>query len=111
MFINKLKMSIAESRMLEDTLAKVASFDAKMDALIEYRGLTVKELDEGTFEVVKKTAEDMPSGDYINPIPYLDGMTVEQGKFYTDGEDIWEAYNSGVPSGFADKAFFDIIGA
>ena len=51
-----------------------------------------------------------PSGEYTNPIPYEQGMTVTVGLFYTDGEDIWEAIQTGTPSGFDDKAYFDIIG-
>lgn len=50
------------------------------------------------------------SGDYIDPIPYVEGMTVMQGNFYTDGEDIWEAIKNGTPVDFADREYFDIIG-
>lgn len=49
------------------------------------------------------------SGTYIDPVVYAQGMTVEAGKWYTDGADIWEALKSGSPSGFDDQEYFDII--
>lgn len=50
------------------------------------------------------------SGDYLNPIPYVPGMTVVVGKWYTDGEDIWECLANGIPVDFSDRNYFDIIG-
>ena len=50
-----------------------------------------------------------PEGDYLHPIPYVQGMAVEAGKWYTDGEDIWEALKAGTPAGFDDREYFDII--
>ena len=50
-----------------------------------------------------------PEGDYTSPILYEPDMSVEEGKFYTDGDDIWEAKKSGIPSGFDDTEYFDII--
>lgn len=50
------------------------------------------------------------SGDYIDPIPYVEGMTVMTGNFYTDGSDIWEALKNGTPVDFTDRDYFDIIG-
>lgn len=52
---------------------------------------------------------DQPDGSYLKPYPFEDGMTVEAGKWYTDGDDIWEALKSGIPAGFTDPEFFDII--
>lgn len=49
------------------------------------------------------------SGSYIDPVAYVQGMTVEAGKWYTDGADIWEAVKSGSPSGFDDTEYFDIV--
>lgn len=66
-----------------------------------------------TFEKLPdEPTEDQPSAsgdDYLDPITYVEGMEVVLGKWYTDGEDTWEAIASGVPTSFADTAFFDII--
>ena len=51
----------------------------------------------------------VPEGDYLNPIQYQEGMEVTKGLWYTDGASIWEAVKNGVPSGFDDKNYFDII--
>lgn len=48
-------------------------------------------------------------GSYTNPIQYAAGMTVNAGKWYTDGENVWEALKDGVPRGFDDPVYFDII--
>ena len=51
----------------------------------------------------------MPQGEYTNPIPYAKGMECQLGLFYTDGENIWECINAGIPDDFDDKRYFDII--
>lgn len=48
-------------------------------------------------------------GTYINPIQYVVGADVIEGKWYTDGDNIWEAIKSGIPSSFEDTEYFDII--
>lgn len=72
----------------------------------EYVGL--KEQYDGVGKVVEGT---QPAGDYLNPIPYTNGMTVEVGKFYyTDDKDLpHEAMRNGVPAGFNDKEYFDFV--
>ena len=60
-------------------------------------------------EYVKNDSFVEPLGDYLNPIPFEDGMAVEAGKWYTDGLDIWEAKADGIPFSFADMNYFDII--
>lgn len=47
--------------------------------------------------------------DYTKPIRWVEGMAVVTGLWYTDGDDVWECLADGVPSGFDDRAFFDII--
>lgn len=49
------------------------------------------------------------AGTFIDPIDYVDGMTVNVGLWYTDGTDIWECIAEGIPSGFDDTGYFDII--
>lgn len=49
------------------------------------------------------------TGTYIDPIKYITGLTVKEGYFYTDGDNIWEAIKDGVPQSFEDKDYFDII--
>ena len=71
-----------------------------------------KGIDEGEVTEEDINAEVEPTGDYIDPIPYVDGMEVETGKFYYADNDMeyrWEAIKDGVPSGFDDKEYFDII--
>lgn len=70
---------------------------------------SLKKISDSVLEVIKKDDSEMPAGDYLNPIQYEAGMKVEKDKFYTDGENIWEAIKSGKPSGFDDKSYFDII--
>lgn len=72
----------------------------------EYVGLKRKY--DGVGKVVEGT---QPAGDYLNPIPYTNGMAVEVGKFYyTDDKDLpHEAIMSGVPAGFNDKEYFDCV--
>lgn len=49
------------------------------------------------------------SGTYLNPITYVPGRTVQTGLWYTDGSDIWEAIDTGIPADFSDTTYFDII--
>lgn len=72
----------------------------------EYVGL--KEQYDGVGKVVEGT---QPAGDYLNPIPYINGMAVEVGKFYyTDDKDLpHEAMRDGVPADFNDKEYFDFV--
>lgn len=53
--------------------------------------------------------EDVTLGTYLNPIHYVSGMEVKITKWYTDGEDIWECIQSGIPTGFDDTNYFEII--
>lgn len=60
-------------------------------------------------EYVKNAEFVEPDGDYTRPFPYAQGMFVQRGYFYTDGVDIWEALEDGVPESFSDEYYFDII--
>lgn len=76
-------------------------------------GYHVERIDERTFalvtdEEVSEVSEN-DGTDYLRPITYSEGMTVEAGLWYTDGNDIWEAIASGTPESFADANYFDII--
>lgn len=51
---------------------------------------------------------DAPDGTFIKPYAFAPGMTVELGKFYTDGEDIWECVQAGVADAFT-APWFDVI--
>lgn len=76
-------------------------YDAVVEFLCEQARQTEAE------EVVK---EDMPSGDYLNPIPYTEGLEVTAGLFYyTEDRDLpAEALKSGVASGW-NTEWFDIV--
>lgn len=87
----------------------LAELTKTVNALMEYQGLQVRDLGGGVLEVVKKEAADMPSGDYLNPIPFVAPMTVTVGLFYTDGEDIWECIEGGMATSFT-APWFEVIG-
>lgn len=65
----------------------------------------------GWEEVVDPDYNPTGSGTYVDPYVYEDGMTVEIGMWYTDGDNIWEAIKTGIPTGFDDSEYFDIITA
>lgn len=70
----------------------------------------IKKIDDKTFEIVKDEEVTINDGkDYIRPITFVKGMTVSKGLWYTDGDNVWEAIKNGVPAGFDDTKYFDII--
>lgn len=85
---------------------RIRVLEQQLEALTYF----VSDVAAGVQEIIKKDDSEMPVGDYVNPIPYAEGMTVETGKFYTNGDDIWEAVQSGTPNSFEDRDYFDIIG-
>lgn len=100
-----LGLSEADFRPGGTDRAKMAALEKKIDAL----QLELHRISEHVLEVIKQPDSAFPAGDYLNPIAYAPGMAVEQGLFYTDGSDIWEARCSGVPADFADRDYFDVI--
>ena len=98
---------------LEAVKAERDAISAELEQLgqaVEKAGYTVTKIDDGVYEVVKDELDKQPMGDYLNPIPYVDGIEVETGKWYI-GEDgnIWDAIKDGVPTGFDDEEYFNII--
>lgn len=81
-----------------------------MEQTISNLTYTIRHLSDNVQEIVKKEDSEMPTGDYLNPIPYVSGMAVEAGKWYTEDGYIWEAIKSGVPTGFFDREYFDVVG-
>lgn len=96
--------------------AEIAKIDAQLEAIRatreaeEARWNNLDALRARVDELGKLQADAQPAGDYLNPITYIEGAAVEQGKFYTDGSDIWEAIKNGTPTSFADREYFDIVG-
>lgn len=92
----------------KDTLS---SIEAKLDMLIKYQELMLKQIDEHQYEVVKEAPS---SGDYTNPI-HLDsnGLNTVVGKwYYTSDKDlpheaIVEAFVTN--EDFDNKSFFDFV--
>lgn len=82
----------------------VADLEAKLDALMTYQGLTVRDLGGGVYEVVKA---DMPTGDYTNPIKWVQGMAVTAGLFYwfDDYDYRLEATADGIPTAWGEPPF------
>lgn len=92
--------------------ADEASLNARIRELeekISQLTFSLKQISNNATEIEKKDDNDMPAGDYLNPIHYSSGMFVKVGLFYTDGEDIWEALADGTPLDFTDTRYFDII--
>ncbi len=86
----------------------VAELGAKIDALLTYQGLTVREIGNGAYEVIK---QQPASGDYLNPILYTAGDAVTTGMWYytTDKSLPHEAIKTGVPGSFRDRTYFDFV--
>ena len=69
---------------------------------------------QGTSIVWEFVADDpsatpTATGTYLDPIAYTAGDAVTLGLWYTDGNDIWEAIQTGIPVDFTDVNYFDII--
>lgn len=69
----------------------------------------LKKVSDNVLEVVKKDNSEFEGGDYLNPLPYIYGIVVKAGLFYTDGDNIWEAKKTGTPVDFEDEEYFIII--
>lgn len=95
----------AEVERYEST--RKPTLEEKIDALMEYMGVKVRNMSRGVFEVVKDTPV---SGDYIDPIPWV-GQSVQTGLWYytTDKDLPHEAIADGLPSDWEDRAYFDWI--
>ena len=82
--------------------------NAKLDAIMRYQGLTVRQTDAGVYEVIK----DIPqTGDYLDPIPWRPGDSVKAGLwYYADDKALpHEATADGYPATFHDPAYFDFV--
>lgn len=113
---NILSEALSDYTALETELATVKAERDAIRAELEQLGQAVAEegydvtkTAEGVYVVTKTPVEELPEGDYLHPITYTEGMTVVTGKWYTDGEDIWDASKDGVPTGFDDAEYFNII--
>ena len=86
----------------------VADLNARLDAILKYQGLTVRQTADGVYEVIKETPRP---GDYLNPIPWQPGDSVTAGLWYyaEDKTLPHEAIRDGVPSGFYDHTYFDFV--
>ena len=82
---------------------------AELEKEVETLTFALQRISENVLEAVKRQDGEMPIGDYVNPIQYKGGMSVESGLFYTDGDNIWEAVKTGIPVSFEDTEYFDII--
>lgn len=116
MLLAELKKNHA---VLTEALKEVESIIDQRDALareleaikktISKAGYHVEQISDGVFTLERNPNPEEPNGEYTHPIPYYDDMEVTAGLFYTNGDDIWEAIKSGIPAGFNDNEFFDII--
>lgn len=87
---------------------KIELISAKIDALLLYQGLKLRQIDEHQFEVIKDIPAPSESGTYLDPIHFVDGMSVTVGLWYIfPDENIWECIKSGNASYTSE--YFDII--
>ena len=86
----------------------VADINARLDAVLKYQGLTVRQTADGVYEVIKETPRP---GDYLDPIQWQAGDSVTAGLWYYTDDKILphEAIQSGVPSDFYDHTYFDFV--
>lgn len=94
--------SLVQAEKSADTLEeRIARLEEKVGELTYIE----KALGEGVIEIIKK--EEMASGDYTNPIKYVEGMSVEKDKwYYLDDKDLpREAVKSGTPKNFDDEEY------
>lgn len=121
-------MSIITKRTVDlHTMAKIEAMEAILqeqqeiiNAIAEKVGYTVEKVGETesgseiyTYE--KDESYESPDGDFQNPIPYVEGMEVEEKLFYyiEDGEydkDLpFECIKSGKPENFFDGEYFEVM--
>jgi len=88
--------------------AEMEALEAKLEAVLRYQGLTVREAAPGVYEVIK----DVPqTGGYLDPIAWQPGDAVTAGLwYYTENKELpHEAIQSGVPESFRDPVYFDFV--
>lgn len=88
--------------------SEMEALAAKLEAVLRFQGLTVRQTAPGVYEVIK----DIPqTGDYLDPIPWQPGDSVTSGRWYyaEDKELPHEAIQSGVPESFRDPEYFDFV--
>lgn len=96
-------LSISEQKDIEF----IKSENAELKATLETLTARFNQISENVIEVEKKDDSEMPTGDYLNPIKYEQGMRVTQPYwYYLDDKDLpKEAIKSGYPTGFDDESF------
>lgn len=79
--------------------------------ICDKQGYRINKISDNAFELVEDENYETPTGDYLNPILYADGDSVEIGKwYYNDDKDLpHEAIASGQPVGFTDRNYFDFV--
>lgn len=112
----QLQQVYQDIKTQEDIIERQNKTIEQLTAEINKVGYKVVDQGNGVYTVEKDEEAELPTGDYLNPITYNVGDTVEEGKFYhevgegKDAELIWEAIKSGTPVDFADTEYFDIVG-
>lgn len=101
----KAQKSVIQTELDE---RKEAFFNELLEANMHLASAKAYKECESRYDSIGKVVNP-DEGEYINPIRYTQGMAVVQGKWYTDGDDIWEALKDGVPASFSDKEYFDIV--
>lgn len=105
----QLKVVRDEICAMERTISAQGEHISRLESAIQKSGYKLEQISEGVYELVKDETQATPPGDYLNPIAYKDGIEVVKGLWYTDGNNVWEAVSSGIPTGFDDAEYFDII--
>lgn len=86
----------------------INEIEEKVEALAEYMGLKLKQIDERQYEVTKAEVE---SGDYLDPIHFVAPMEVTFGLwYYTDDKELpRECIRNGYAETFDDRLIFDWV--
>lgn len=114
-FYAEINAPLTDEKKLELFIASIPVLDKPQDMPRSRTGYLWKPMYDaehncfGWEEIEDPYYVPSQTGSYIDPIRYIDGMEVEQGLWYTDGDNLWECVKSGVADGF-NSEWFDIIG-
>lgn len=99
-------LSISEQKDIEF----IKSENAELKATLETLTARFNQVSENVIEVEKKDDSEMPTGDYLNPIKYEQGMRVTVNLFYYDADKDMPlmAVKNGYPTSFGDS-YFEVL--
>lgn len=105
---DELKPMVEDMRETIAKAERVPVLEAQLQTLYDRFDVQLVPVADGTWEVVKRP-EQLPLGDFTNPIQWLDGEPVTAGLFYWyDDYDMRKmALADGVPTSWLDAELFE----